>query len=100
MDRQEQRALLGAYAMAAVKGWMEDDPRDEFSFSVREPERGAVLAELKEVVEAKTERSAGKAIWHWGCWDRKCTATKFAARVREEYRKLKEQAAVDLVRRT
>lgn len=42
-----------------------------------------VRDDLQGVVDAKSDRAAGRTIDWWGCWDRKLTATAFARRVRE-----------------
>jgi hypothetical protein len=41
--------------------------------------------EIQALVEAKSDRAAGKTILWWDCWDAKYTATAFARRVRNSY---------------
>lgn len=47
-----------------------------------------IRKEMEQVVSAKTDRGAGLLIIWWDCWDRKNTATAFASKVREEWRKI------------
>lgn len=46
--------------------------------------------EIEKIINAKSDRSAANVIQWWGCWDRKRTATSFARRVREEWRRMNE----------
>ncbi len=39
--------------------------------------------EMQALVDAKSDRAAGKTIMWWDCWDNKYTATGFARRVRQ-----------------
>jgi len=41
--------------------------------------------EMQAIVEAKSDRAAGKTILWWDCWDAKHTATAFARRVRNSH---------------
>jgi hypothetical protein len=41
--------------------------------------------EMKAIVDAKSDRTAGKTILWWDCWDKKYTATAFARRVRQSH---------------
>lgn len=41
--------------------------------------------EIQAVIDAKSDRAAGKTILWWDCWDTKYTATAFASQVRKSY---------------
>lgn len=44
-----------------------------------------IQQEMQTIIESKSDRSAGKTILWWGCWDNKYTATAFARKVRNNY---------------
>jgi hypothetical protein len=47
--------------------------------------------EMNALVSAKSDRAAGKLIEWWDSWDRECTATAFARKVRNGYAKMKNE---------
>jgi len=49
-----------------------------------------IYREMEEITTAKSDRIAGKTILWWGCWDKKITATAFARRIREVWKKESE----------
>ena len=52
-----------------------------------ESEWADIRNEIESIVNAASDRAAGKTILWWGCWDKNYTATAFASRVRENYRR-------------
>lgn len=49
-----------------------------------------VRDEMQAMVDAKTDRAAGRVIEWWGCWHKRDTATAFARRVRQEWKRMQE----------
>lgn len=45
-----------------------------------------IQVEMEDVVRATSDRAGGRVILWWDCWDKNCTATRFARRIRELHR--------------
>ena len=46
-----------------------------------------IRREMEAVINAKSDRAAGRTIDWWGCWTPRDTATAFARKVREAWAK-------------
>lgn len=74
--KETRRLYYGASADYEMRWYIDFSPED----------REFIRREMEEIVAAKSDRAGGRIIDWWGCWDRKCTATAFARRVRELHR--------------
>jgi len=50
-----------------------------------------IRKEMEQIINAKSDHAGGRLIDWWGCWDHELTATAFARKVREAWKK--EQGA-------
>lgn len=66
---------------------------DKYKIGYEEPEYEAIANEMRELIEARSDRSAGATILWWDCWDKKLTATRFARMVRERWAEQQKEIA-------
>lgn len=84
--------LVNAYALAAVPFIIEYEPNHELKFMIEENEKDILLAKLHKVINAKTNREAGRILRGWLGSASSRRMTEFAKTVREEYQRINAEA--------